>query len=86
MSRTAVGIALLALSWSLWVGVFAVPWLDVATKTKVSIAGGLYALSYVAFAGAVTAMGKEAWQQLRGRFRLRSPDGAKKDEEGRSNA
>ncbi|MCP4871141.1 MAG: transporter suffix domain-containing protein [Proteobacteria bacterium] len=72
MSRRALGLALLALSWSLWLLVFAVPWLDVSTKAKVSIAGGIYALSYVAFAGAIGVMGKEAWEQMKDRLPWRS--------------
>lgn len=69
--KRIVGLAFFALSWLLWVGVLATPWLDASPSLRVAAGGGLYGLSYAAFALSIALLGKEAWDRIKGRVAAR---------------
>ena len=68
MSRRTLGILALVVSTVLWLAVFAVPLTSLGTAQKVSTAAGLYGGSWVFFALAIAAMGKDGYEALKKRF------------------
>ena len=67
MSRRTLGILALVVSTVMWLAVFVVPLTPMGTAQKVSTAAGLYGGSWVFFALAIAAMGKEAYEALKKR-------------------
>ena len=65
MSRRTLGILALIVSTVMWLAVFAVPLTPLGTAQKVSAAAVLYGGSWVFFALAIAAMGKEGYEALK---------------------
>ena len=63
--RKILGYGGLILSNVIWLSIFGLPFLDLATETKVALGSGLYGLSYALFFGGVALVGKDAVQHMK---------------------
>lgn len=67
MSRRTIGIGLFVLSYTIYGGIFTLPWLDAPTHVAVAAGGGLYAVSYAVMFAAIAVMGREAADAMKAR-------------------
>lgn len=65
VSRRTTGIALIVLSFALWGGVLALPFVDGPVATRAGLGIGLYGLSYLAFGVGCQRLGSALWPLLK---------------------
>ena len=63
--KRQVGYAAMALSTLAWLLIFALPFVELETETKLAVASGLYALSYALFFLSGALLGREVIDKMK---------------------